>query len=303
MEAQPSTFEIMKWSKSGGFTIVITLSLVIFLLGLLGVLLLNAVKLNNYIKDNVQLSVFFNTDLSDSEAQRISDSLLNLKFIDGGKYVSAEEAIFNFKNEIGEDFTELLGDNPLPSSVQLQLVRVTELNQSLTALVEELEAMPEVLEISYPKDIFYQIDQNRKAIGVWLGILSIVMFGIAVVLINNTIRLLVFADRFTIKTQQLIGATERFILKPYKRISMVWTVMGFMLGSAGLCLLIWALLFWLKTAVDINLLVVRQHFNQNWHQYGIMLFLLLLSTLLIVYLITYRATKKYLNTHTDNLYG
>lgn len=303
MEAQPSTFEIMKWSKSGGFTIVITLSLVIFLLGLLGVLLLNAVKLNNYIKDNVQLSVFFNTDLSDSEAQRISDSLLNLKFIDGGKYVSAEEAIFNFKNEIGEDFTELLGDNPLPSSVQLQLVRVTELNQSLTALAEELEAMPEVLEISYPKDIFYQIDQNRKAIGVWLGILSIVMFGIAVVLINNTIRLLVFADRFTIKTQQLIGATERFILKPYKRISMVWTVMGFLLGSAGLCLLIWALLFWLKTAVDINLLVVRQHFNQNWHQYGIMLFLLLLSTLLIVYLITCRAAKKYLNTHTDNLYG
>ena len=100
----------MSQSKPKGVTIVATLSVVIFLLGLLGVLLINASKLNNHIKDNLELTVFFDTDLSEWDAKRLSDSIVLLPFTSSGTFVSCEEAVFLFKNEIGEDFVDILVD-------------------------------------------------------------------------------------------------------------------------------------------------------------------------------------------------
>lgn len=293
----------MKWSKSGGVTVVLTLSIIIFLLSLLATLLLNAARLNDYIKDNVYITAFFNTDLDEQITQQLSDSLITLRQIEGGKYVSAEEAMLHFKSEIGEDFIDVLGNNPLPASVDLHVKSTYSSEKAVDELVSELEEMPEVLEITYPQNIFSQLNKNRRIVGVWLGVFSSLMFIIAVVLINNTIRLRIYSDRFLIKTQQLIGATDKFICKPFLRTAIGWVSLAYVLGIFALILLLIVLSKWLETTIGLKISAVRQHFLQNWHQYGIMLFLLLLSAVAVVYIVTRIATKKYLNTPTDNLYG
>ncbi len=293
----------MRGNRPSGFTIVATLSVVVFLLGLLGVLIINASKLNQQIKNNIQVTVFFQTDCKDSEAQSISDSLSKLPFVSKYKFISSEDAVFNFKNEIGEDFVDILGNNPLPASVELNVFSEYTNEENLQSIDRELSALRGVLEVSYPQNVFQQIDKNRRIISIWLVALSIILIIVAVVLISNTIRILIYSDRFIIKNQQLIGATERFILKPYNRKALKWTVLSFIFGTLLLGVIIWLVLMWLKVSMDINMVAIKQHFTESWYQYILMLFLLLLGGIIVVYLTTQISLKKYLNTHTDNLYN
>ena len=293
----------MSQSKPKGVTIVATLSVVIFLLGLLGVLLINASKLNDHIKDNVELTVFFDTDLSEWEAKRLSDSIVLLPFTSSGTFVSCEEAVFLFKNEIGEDFVDILGDNPLPASLEISLKSEFTDEASLARLERELGASYGVLEVSYPKNIFQQIDRNRRIISFWLPALSIMLIIVAIVLMSNTIKILIYSDRFIIKNQQLIGATHKFILKPYKKISLKWTIYSFCIGTILLAGTIWLIFNLLSVSMDLNLRAIGLHFAQNWYQYILMLFLLLVGVAAVIYIATHLATKKYLNIHSDNLYN
>jgi cell division transport system permease protein len=293
----------MSQSKPKGITIVATLSVVIFLLGLLGVLLINASKLNDHIKDNLQLTVFFDTDLSEWEAKRLSDSIVLLPFASSGAFVSCEEAVFLFKNEIGEDFVDVLGDNPLPASLEISLKRKFSDEASLARLERELGASKGVLEVSYPQNVFQQIDRNLRIISFWLPALSIMLIIVAIVLMSNTIKILIYSDRFIIKNQQLIGATQNFILNPYKKMSLKWTIYSFCVGTALLASTIWLIFNLLSVSMDLNLRAIGLHFAQNWYQYILMLFLLLVGVAAVIYIATHLATKKYLNTHSDNLYN
>lgn len=293
----------MSQSKPKGVTIVATLSVVIFLLGLLGVLLINASKLNDHIKESVELTVFFDTDLSESEAKRLSDSIVLLPFASSGDFVSCEDAIFKFKNEIGEDFVNILGDNPLPASLDVSLKSEFTDEASLVRLERELGASNGVLEVSYPQNVFQQIDRNRRVLSFWLPALSIMLIIVAIVLMSNTIKILIYSDRFIIKNQQLIGATQKFILKPYKKISLKWTIYSFCIGTMLLVGTIWLIFNLLSVSMDLNLRAIGLHFAQNWYQYILMLFLLLVGVAAVIYIATHLATKKYLNTHSDNLYN
>jgi cell division transport system permease protein len=292
----------MSTSRPSSFAIVITLSLVIFLLGLLGILLINAAKLNTHIKENIELTVFFNTDLQNEVAKKISDSLLQQRFVKNGTYISGEDAVFNFKNEIGDDFVEILGNNPLPASLEVSVAKEFTDNLSMQRLERELANIPGVLEVSYPKNVFHQIDKNRRVISYWLLALSLVMIVVAVVLMSNTIRILIYADRFLIKNQQLIGAKEGFILAPYKKRAFRWTIISFLIGSGFLIAVIWILLSWLNVSMDLNMRAILHHFTENWYQYILMLFLLLIGSVVIIYIATLLSAKKYLNIHTDNIY-
>lgn len=293
----------MKWRKSGGITIVVTLALLVFLLGLLGILLINAAQLNKYIKENVSVTVFFDSGLSERESKIIADSIGQLDYVLEGSYTSAEEAVFNFKNEIGEDFVEILGDNPLPASIELVVNSNLTEESELESLENQLMQIEGVLEVSYPKDVFYQIDKNRRVISFWLLVISIILIVIAVVLISNTVKLLVYSDRFIIKTQQLIGARESFILKPYRKTAIIWTLLSFVLGIIVLVAVISTVFSWLNISMDINLSAIKQHFFNNWHLYVLMLFLLLDGSLVIVYLASSISTKKYLKNNIETLYN
>ncbi|MEY2924058.1 MAG: Cell division protein FtsX [Bacteroidota bacterium] len=293
----------MNGSKPTGFTIIATLSVVVFLLGMLGVMVINAAKLNNYIKNNVRFSVFFQSGISDKEAKTIADSLSKLEFVANSKFISSEDAAFNFKKEIGEDFVEILGNNPLPASVELGVKSGYTQEINLRQLERRLAKAHGVLEVSYPQNVMHQIDRNRRAIVLWLGILSFLFVAISAVLINNTIRLLIYSDQFLIKNQQLIGASEDFILKPYRRKAVIWIIVSFLSGTAILFLLIWLVFVWLNVSLDLNMAAITQLFSESWYQYLLMLFLLLAIGAVVIYGTTEFATRKYLNTHTDNLYN
>lgn len=296
-------WQVMSGAKPKGVTIVATLSVVIFLLGLLGVLLINASKLNEHIKDNVELTVFFDSDLTESQAKVLADSLVLLPFTQSGVFVSSDNAVFKFKNEIGEDFVEILGDNPLPASLEIALKSEFTDEANLMRLEREIAASKGVLEVSYPQNVFQQIDKNRRVISFWLLALSFMLIVVAIVLMSNTIKILIYADRFIIKNQQLIGATEKFILKPYKKSAIRWTVFSFCIGTTILAATIWLIFSWLNVSMDLNLKAIGYHFAQNWYQYILMLFLLLVGVAVVIYIATHLATKKYLNTHSDNLYN
>jgi cell division transport system permease protein len=292
----------MKDTKPSSFTVIITLSLVIFILGLLGVLVINAAQLNTHIKENVSLTVFYKTDVQAREAKKVSDSLLRQPYAKGGTYISSEDAIFNFKNEIGEDFVEMLGNNPLPASLEMAIASTYTDNARMAQLERQLGAIDAVQQVSYPKDVFQQIDKNRRLISYWLIGLSIVLVLAAVALMSNTIRILIYADRFIIKNQQLIGAKERFILKPYKKKALRWTIFSFVIGVMFLFGVFWLIFGWLNASMDLNIQAILQHFKENWYQYFLMLFLLLLGVVVVIFVATHLAAKKYLHTHTDNLY-
>jgi cell division transport system permease protein len=293
----------MQGSKPSGFTIIATLSVVMFLLGMLGVLLINAAKLNNHIRNTVRLTVFFQSGIGDDEALSIADSLAKLEFVASQKFINSEDAAFNFKKEIGEDFVEILGNNPLPSSVELGVKSGFTEEIILRQLERRIAKTPGVLEVSYPQNVIHQIDRNRQAITLWLSILSVLFIAISVVLINNTVRLLIYADRFLIKNQQLIGASESFIVKPYRKKAILWTVLSFVFGVVAIFVLIWLVFAWLNVSMDLNMEAITQHFSESWYQYVLMLFLLLIIGALVIIGSTEVATKKYLNTHTDNLYN
>ncbi len=292
----------MKSNRPSGFTVVATLAIVVFLLGLLGTLIINAAKLNQYIKENVQVTVFFQTGLESNRAKELGDSVLQLPFVASGNFVSSDDAVFNFKNEIGEDFVEILGDNPLPASVEISLKAESTKESDLHEIERELTKVPDILEVSYPQNVFHQIDKNRKAISFWLITLSIILVIVAIVLITNTVRILIYGDRFIIRNQQLIGATEKFILKPYRKQAFKWTALSFIFGVLMLISIVWILISWLNYSMDLNIHAIAQHFTESWYQYFLMLFLLLVGGIIVIYIATNLATKKYLHTHTDNLY-
>lgn len=288
--------------KLKGTVIVATLVLVIFLLGLLGVLLIQANYLNKHIKDNLRITVFFQTDLLESHAKHLSDSILNLPFSVDGKYVSADEAVFNFKEEIGEDFVEILGNNPLPSSVEIVLLPGYNDPSNLSKLEKRLLRISGVLEVSYPQNVFQQIESNRHMIGAWLAVMSVILLLIAVVLISNTIRIAIHNDRILIRNQQLIGATDQFIMRPYKRRAVGWIVFSFLLGLILLGSVIWLFLVWLSTSMGLNMSEIGSHFMENWYPYILMLFLLFVGSGTVIYISTHIATKKYLKLDSENVY-
>jgi cell division transport system permease protein len=292
----------MSENRPKGFTVVVTLSLVMFLLGLLGVLIINASQLNDHIKSNLEITVFFQSELSDAAAKSLGDSILRLPFAASGTYISGEEAVFNFKNEIGEDFVDILGDNPLPASLEISLKREYTDESSLMQIDRELLSSDGVLEVSYPQNVFQQIDKNRRIISLWLICLSVLLVVIAVVLITNTIRIMTYADRFIIKNQQLIGASERFILKPYRKRALSWISLSFGIGVVLLIGFIWLIFTWLNVSMDLNMSAIGGHFTGNWYAYILMLSLLLIGGAVVILVATYFATKKYLLTHTDKLY-
>ena len=293
----------MMSNKPKGFTVVATLSLVIFLLGLLGILIISASQLNKYIKENLQISVFFDTDLQDDEAKILSDSIINLPFASGGTFISSEEAVFNFKNEIGEDFVEILGNNPLPASTQISLNKEFTDEATLLRLERELVGNKGIHEVTYPQSVFQQIEKNRRVISIWLLLLSIVLVSIAVVLMSNTIRILIYSDRFLIRNQQLIGATQKFIMKPYKRKAIRWTLISFVIGVVLLVGMVWIVFSWLNMSMDLNMSAIGYHFTENWYQYILLLFLLLVGGAVVIYMSTHFATKKYLQIDSDKLYN
>lgn len=196
-------------------TTIISISLVLFMLGLLGLIILHANKLSDYVKENIGFSVIIKEEVKEPSILEFQKTLDTKEFVKSTEYITKEQAAKDLTDELGEDFVGFLGYNPLLASIDIRLNADYANNDSLKVLEKKLLSNNVVKEVFYHKSLVDMVNSNIRKISVVLLAFSIVLLLISIALINNTIRLSVYSKRFIIKTMQLVGATHSFISKPF----------------------------------------------------------------------------------------
>jgi cell division transport system permease protein len=278
--------------RSSFFSTIISLSLVLFVLGLLGLVVLNAKRLANHVKENIGLSIILNDSIKEAEMMLLKKQLDIAPFVKKATFVTKEQAAESLKKDLGEDFVKFLGYNPLLSSFDIKLKAEFANNDSLTAIEKRLMLNTNIKEVYYQKSLVNVINENVKKIGFVLLGFCILLSVISIALINNTIRLYIYSKRFIIKTMQLVGATQSFISKPFIARS-VWN--GFYSALITIALLMGLIYTAQKSFPE---LIELQDINMF-----IELFLMVMAAGIgITFISTYFAVKRFLKIQTDELY-
>ena len=196
-------------------SVILSLSLVLFVTGLLALVLLNSQKLSNYVKENIGFTIMLNDSIPQIQEMAFIKKLEAEDFTKQTKYISKKQATEKLMADLGEDFVSFLGYSPLLASIDVKLNPEFANYDSLEKITTKLLTNPIVFETYYQKDLIKKINNNTKRISFFLLIFSVLLFIIAFALINNTIRLSVYSKRFLIKTMGLVGATDKFIQKPF----------------------------------------------------------------------------------------
>ncbi|MFA6924410.1 MAG: permease-like cell division protein FtsX [Bacteroidales bacterium] len=271
---------------------VISIALVLFMLGLLGLILLNAKKLSDYVKENVNVSLIFREKVNESEILKFKAHLDSSYFVRSSKYVTKEEAAIQLKEDLGEDFIKTLGYNPLLPSIDIRLKAEFANNASISIIEKKLLENENIKEVFYQKSIINLVNDKIRKISIVLIFFSIILLVISIALINNTIRLSVYSKRFLIRSMMLVGATQYFVRKPF-------VLKGIVHGLYGALI---AILFFSGTiyfiVTEIPELMYMNEINVLAEVFGIVVLL----GLLISYISTIFAVRKYLRLKTDDLY-
>ncbi len=208
-----------KYSKrklaGSSITTVVSLSLVLFMLGLLGIIILNTRKLSDNVKENIGFQVILNDNAKEVDVEHLTKTLDASQFVKSTEFITKEEAAARLQKDLGEDFINFLGYNPLLSSINVHLKAEYANLDSLNWIEKGMLDSKLVKEVVYQKSLVNMINENVKKIGLVILVFSGLLMIIALALINNTIRLSIYSKRFIIKTMQLVGATQGFIRRPF----------------------------------------------------------------------------------------
>jgi cell division transport system permease protein len=196
-------------------TLIVSVSLVLFLLGVLGLVIINARGLSDYLKESLSFSIMLHEDTKDSDITMLQKDLISRPYVKSTEYVSKDEAAAKLKKDLGEDFVDFLGYNPLSPSIDVYLHAQYTKPDSVSKIEKHVMEYPFVKEIYYQESLLFLINENVRKISLFIIIISALLFLIALTIINNTIRLSVYSKRFLIRTMQLVGATKSFIRKPF----------------------------------------------------------------------------------------
>lgn len=266
--------------------------MVLLMLGMLGLLLVNAKKLSDTTRESFTVSIFFRDSVDDVQILKFKEELEANEVIKATTFITRAEAAESFQKDLGEDFVEFLGYNPLPASIDVQFNNSFTEEEDFARLEEEWMASTLVAQIDYPRNLINKIVDNMRKLSWFFLAFSAILAFIAVTLINNTIRLAIYSKRLLIRTMQLVGATKGFIRKPYLISGLT---QGFLGGIIAVGLLA-AALWWgeqeipeLREMRDMKLL-------------GMLAGAIMASGIVISWICTFFAVRKYLNLKTDSLY-
>jgi len=290
----PQSFESYQKRKliSSYFSVVLSIALVLFLLGVLGLLVLNAKKMADHFKEQISVSVFFKDTAKEVEINQLQKSLTAAEYTKSATYVSKEEAAKKHSEEIGEDFEEFLGYNPLKNSIDINLNSEFVSPEQMEEIVAELTAKEYIDEVTYDRPLVDLLDDNIRKISIWVLAASAIFTFIAVLLINSSIRLSIYSKRFIIKTMQMVGATKTFIRRPF-----IWTNVKLgMIGAALAIVALIATLFYAESTFPEMAVL------DDYVVLGIIFVGVFLLGILIAFLSTYFAAQRFLNLRTDELY-
>ncbi len=278
--------------RSSYASVVISIALVLFMLGVLGLILLKSTKVANHFKEEVVMSLYLKDEITTDQIESFRKSLSNEPFTKNIYYISKESAAQKYKEDLGEDFLEFLGTNPLKNGVDLHLKADYVTPIKMTELAEKFSNNAFVADVSYNKGLVEQLTKNIKRISFWLLIISAFFAVIAIILINSSIRLSIYAKRFNIKTMQMVGATKRFIRKPF-----IWQ--GIKLGFLGTLIALIGLAF---VVYFVNREIPSLEILNDYISLFIVTGGIILIALVITWLSTYFATQRFLNLQTNDLY-
>lgn len=277
---------------SSYFSVVLSVFLVLFLLGILGLFVINSKKLSDDFKEEIAMTVFFKNEANDSVINAFQNELKVAKFVKSSVYVTKEQAAKQHTDIIGEDFMTFLGANPLQNSFDIHLKADYIDTENIRKIESRFRANEMVSDIVYDKQLVSLVNDNIKKVSMWILIVSGILAFIAVILINSSMRLSIYSNRFIIKTMQMVGATKSFIRKPFIMRSIKLGLIGSFLAVLALI----GLLVYLDTTFP-NLGILNEPIMT-----GAVLVSVMLVGILITWISTFFATQRYLNLRTDDLY-
>lgn len=245
--------------RSSYLTLIISVSLVLFLLGVLGFVLINARGLADYLRESLSFSVWLDEGAKEADIRMLQKDLDAKHYVKATQYVSKEEAAAKMKEDLGEDFINFIGDNPLPPTIDVYLYADYTIPDSVAKIEKYILEYPFVREVYYRDSLLILINENVKKISLFLLVISSFLFLISITIINNTIRLSIYSRRFLIRTMQLVGATRAFIRRPFIIQSAFYGFMSALLAMSllmGLLYLIEKEFFLMFTFESTKLLVL-----------------------------------------------
>lgn len=218
--------------RSAQVTTTISIALVLFLVGMIGLLVLNAGRVSDYVKENLSLTVIFTPDAREAEVRQIEKQLLATAEVKSVRFIDKEAAARQMEESLGEDFVRTLGYNPLLPSMEVKLHADYATEQGMGAVADMLRAYKHVREVNYEQDVVNLIHTNIRRISLVLLAFSLLMLLVSVTLIHNTVRLMVYGRRFLIRTMQLVGATRSFIRRPFLGSAALQGLLGGLIANA-----------------------------------------------------------------------
>ena len=274
------------------FSTIISISLVLFFIGMAGLLVLNARSVSNYFKENITVSVVLSVEASEEDASQLSEQISGYPFYKDSRIISKEEGVEQMKQMLGEDFLDVFEVNPIPVSLELQVAADYISTDSLARVEYVLSQYPVVEDVVYQQSMVELLNSNLERIGYVIGCFTLLLMFVSTVLINNTVRLNIYAKRFVIHTMRLVGATKFFISRPF-------------LGQAFFQGLIAGLIA--NVYLLVTLYIIRNEFNQLFtllepSALGLLIALVVALGVLICVVSTGFVVRSMISLNKDELY-
>lgn len=274
------------------FSTIISISLVLFFIGMAGLLVLNARSVSNYFKENITVSVVLSVEASEDDASQLSEQISGCPFYKDSRIISKEEGVEQMKQMLGEDFLDVFEVNPIPVSLELQVAADYISTDSLARVEYVLSQYPVVEDVVYQQSMVELLNSNLERIGYVIGCFTLLLMFVSTVLINNTVRLNIYAKRFVIHTMRLVGATKFFISRPF-------------LGQAFFQGLIAGLIA--NVYLLVTLYIIRNEFNQLFtllepSALGLLIVLVVAVGVLICVVSTGFVVRSMISLNKDELY-
>ncbi|SDE78875.1 cell division protein FtsX [Riemerella columbipharyngis] len=285
--------------RSSNITVVVSISLVLFLVGLFGLILINARSYSDYIKEQLVVNAFFSNDYSAKDSLKIEkqqtvafENIKSLPFVQRATFISREQAAKEARKDMGVDTETLFDKNIFPASVEVALKPDYVDPAKIDQVVKKLSEVQGIVEVKNNSALMIEVYNNLNRILTWILALSGLFLILAIVLINNSIKLKIFSKRFIIKTMQLVGAKRRFILKPFITEAVVLGLIGAIIGLT----ILFGLWYYFTTQV------IGTPFIQDSAAYLKLVILVFSVGVLITVISTIFATWRFLRSNIDDLY-
>ncbi|OYT17886.1 MAG: cell division protein FtsX [Bacteroidetes bacterium 4572_77] len=278
--------------QSSYITTIVSITLVLFMLGLMGLLILNSKKLSDYVHENIGFSIIMNTGVKEARIMELKKTLDASNFVKYTEYITPEEAAQELQEELGEDFIDFLGYNPLLPSIDLRLNAQYANMDSLRMIESKLLENSDIKEVYYQESLVEMINDNVRRISFFILLFSSLLLIISIALINNAIRLSVYSKRFMIRTMQLVGATRSFIRTPFILTGILHGLIAALLASTALLGIIYMLLQEIPELISLK----------DFKLFAMLFAFVILSGVFITWLSNRAAVNIYLKAKPEDLY-